>query len=78
MPLSRVKAIMKLDPELHIASAEAVYAVTKATEMFIGSLAKESFVHTIQAKKKTIRKTDFDLAIDSVDALMFLEGAINI
>lgn len=68
---------MKLDPDLNIASMEAVFLVTKATELFIQSLAKESFIHTVQAKKKTVQKRDVDLAISSVDALMFLDGALN-
>lgn len=68
---------MKLDPDFGLVSSEAVFLVTKATELFIDSLAKESFVHTAQAKKKTIQKRDVDQAIESVDALMFLEGTIE-
>lgn len=30
-PLSRIRTIMKMDPDVHIASQEAVYLVTKAT-----------------------------------------------
>ncbi|CAD7077991.1 unnamed protein product [Hermetia illucens] len=77
LPLTRIRNLMKLDPDLHIATLEGVFAVTKATEMFIDSLAKESFVHTNQAKKKTVQKRDVDMAIASVDSLMFLEGAMN-
>lgn len=69
---------MKLDPDFGLASAEAVFLVTKATELFIDSLAKESFVHTAQAKKKTVQKRDVDQAIESVDALMFLEGTMHV
>lgn len=77
LPLARVKHIMKLDPDVSIISQECAVLVTKATELFIESLARESFVHTAQAKKKTVQKKDVDAAIGSVDALMFLEGALN-
>ena len=77
LPQARVKHIMKLDPEVSIISTECVFLVTKATELFIESLARESFVHTAQANKKTVQNRDVDMAIASVDALVFLEGAMN-
>lgn len=77
LPLARIKHIMKLDPDVSIISQESAILVTKATELFIESLAREAFTHTAQAKKKTVQKKDVDLAISSVDALTFLEGAMN-
>lgn len=68
---------MKADPEVPLVTAECLFAVARATELFIESLAQESFVHTAQAKKKTVQKRDVDLAISAVDSLMFLEGAMN-
>ncbi|XP_064543973.1 DNA polymerase epsilon subunit 4 [Drosophila montana] len=77
LPMGRIRNIMKLDPDLQIASNEAVFAVTKAVELFIESLAREAFTYTAQAKKKTVQKRDVDLAISAVDSLMFLDGALN-
>lgn len=68
---------MKLDQDTSAASGEAILAVTKCVELFIKSLARESFVHTVQSKKKTVKKTDVDLAITSIDSLSFLDGALN-
>jgi DNA polymerase epsilon subunit 4 len=31
LPLSRVKHIMKMDPDVHLASQEAVFLITKST-----------------------------------------------
>lgn len=76
-PLGRVKNIMKLDPEVNMASQESVFAVTKALEMFVESLAKEAYLYTERAKKKTMAKTDVDKAIDAADCLAFLEGAMD-
>ena len=41
-PLGRIKHIMKMDPDLTMASQESVFLVTKALEMFVESLARSS------------------------------------
>lgn len=77
LPLGRVKHIMKMDPDTKMASQEAVFLIAKVTELFVESLAKESFSYTSQNKKKTLSKPDVDRAIDAVDCLAFLEGALE-
>jgi len=76
-PLGRVKHIMKMDPDLTMASQESVFLVSKALEMFVESLAREAYGYTERAKKKTVAKTDVDKAIDTADCLAFLEGAMD-
>lgn len=76
LPLSRIKALMKMNPDTGLAGSEAVFLMCKATELFIESLTRESFVYTAEARKKTVQLRDVQRAIDSVDALMFLEGAL--
>ena len=56
---------------------DAVFMVSKALELFIESLAVESFSYTNSSKKKTISKDDVFKAIDAVDALAFLDGALE-
>jgi DNA polymerase epsilon subunit 4 len=51
--------------------------VAKALELFIESLAVESFSYTSSSKKKTVSKDDVFKAIDAVDALAFLDGALE-
>lgn len=77
LPISRIKTIMKADSEVQLINSEAAFAVTKATELFIESLAREAFLYTTKSKKKTVQKRDIDLAISNVDALMFLEGTMD-
>ncbi|XP_031630367.1 DNA polymerase epsilon subunit 4 isoform X2 [Contarinia nasturtii] len=77
LPSARIKHIMKVDPDVSLITGECTFLVTKATELFIESLAKEAFTHTSQAKKKTVQKRDVDAAIENVESLMFLEGMMN-
>ncbi|XP_017110527.1 DNA polymerase epsilon subunit 4 isoform X2 [Drosophila elegans] len=77
LPLARIRNIMKLDPDLQVATNEAVFTVAKAVELFIASLSRESYTYTAQSKKKTIQKRDVEMAISAVDSLMFLDGAMN-
>ncbi|XP_003394516.2 DNA polymerase epsilon subunit 4 [Bombus terrestris] len=77
LPLGRIKTIIKMDPEVNMVNQEAVFLITKSTELFIDSLTKESYKYTARMKKKTLQKRDVESAIDNVDALVFLEGMLN-
>ncbi|XP_047475109.1 DNA polymerase epsilon subunit 4-like [Penaeus chinensis] len=76
-PLARIKRIMKADPELGLASQDAVFLVAKATELFVESLALEAYHYTSQAKKKTVSRRDVDHCIDAIEAMAFLDGAMD-
>ncbi|XP_062550857.1 DNA polymerase epsilon subunit 4 [Armigeres subalbatus] len=77
-PLSKIKSIMKFDSDVHIISAEAIFLVTRAAELFVQTMAKEAHTHTVASKKKTIVRRDVDMTIESVDTLVFLEGMMNV
>ncbi|XP_065074121.1 DNA polymerase epsilon subunit 4 [Ochlerotatus camptorhynchus] len=77
-PLSKIKQIMKFDPDVQVISGQAIFLVTRAAELFVQTMAKEFYTHTVAGKKKTISKRDVDLTIQSVDTLMFLEGMMNV
>ena len=76
LPLSRIKVLMKSDPDVTIASQESAFLVCKATELFIAALAKLAFSKTQQGKRKTIQKRDVDAIIPDCDELTFLEGTM--
>lgn len=77
LPLSRVKTLMKLDPEVSLASQEAVALIAMATRLFLASVARDSAQFTLQHKKKTVQRRDVDAAIDSDPKYAFLEGMID-
>ncbi|XP_061419883.1 DNA polymerase epsilon subunit 4 [Lethenteron reissneri] len=74
LPLSRVKSIMKADPDVALAAHEAVFLIAKATELFIEAIAKDAYGFALQGKRKTLQRKDLDNAVDAVDEFAFLEG----
>ena len=74
LPLTRVRMMIKSDPDVSIVGQEALMVITKATEMFIAYVTRECYTQTLQAKRKTIQKRDFDACIPLRDELAFLEG----
>ncbi|CAG9784857.1 unnamed protein product [Diatraea saccharalis] len=77
LPMARIKNIMKMDPDVNVISGDAVFLVTKAAEMFLETLVKETYSYTMTNKRKTINKKDLDLIINKVDCLCFLEGGLD-
>ncbi|RNA42488.1 DNA polymerase epsilon subunit 4 [Brachionus plicatilis] len=77
LALSRIKTIMKLDPELNLTSKDSVFLIAKATELFIEFLSKEAYKFTSQGARKTIQRKDIDQAVNSVDSLCFLDAALD-
>lgn len=69
---------MKADPDVHIVSAEAIFLMTRAAELFVQNMAKEAHTYAVAGKKKTIVRRDVDMTMESVDTLMFLEGMMNV
>lgn len=63
LPISKIKHIIKLDPDVNLVNSDAVFLITKATEMFIKSLAKESFGFATQNKKKMLAKNHVESAL---------------
>ncbi|XP_061709951.1 DNA polymerase epsilon subunit 4 isoform X1 [Cydia pomonella] len=76
LPIARIKNIMKQDPDVSVISADAAFLVTKATELFLETIVKETY-NTSTKKKKIITKKDLDYVINMVDCLCFLEGAMD-
>jgi len=76
-PLGTVKRIIKMDPDVNVISKDSIFLISKALEMFVESLSIEAYSYTAGAKKKTLSKQDVEKAIDAVDALAFLDGALD-
>jgi histone H3/H4 len=72
LPLARIKSIMKLDPHLVHVTADAVYAVTVATQLFLELLTMEGYQFTQQEKRSTLSYRDISNAINDIHEFEFL------
>ncbi|XP_056133734.1 DNA polymerase epsilon subunit 4 [Lampris incognitus] len=77
LPLTRIKALMKADPDVSLASQESVFIIAKATELFVEMIAKDALVYAQQGKRKTLQRKDLDNAIEAIDEFAFLEGTLD-
>ncbi|KAG7453791.1 DNA polymerase epsilon subunit 4 [Solea senegalensis] len=77
LPLSRIKTLMKTDPDVSLASQESVFIIAKATELFVEMIAKDALVYAQQGKRKTLQRKDLDNAIEAIDEFAFLEGTLD-
>ena len=77
LPLARIRTLVKADQDVTIASQESVFLITKATELFIETVAKEMHRVTLQQKRKTIYRRDIDAVIEAMDEYAFLEGVLD-
>ncbi|XP_025891036.1 DNA polymerase epsilon subunit 4, partial [Nothoprocta perdicaria] len=77
LPLARVKALVKADPDVSLASHEAIYVLARAAEIFVETIAKDAYVYAQQGKRKTLQRKDLDNAIEAIDEFAFLEGTLD-
>ncbi|RKO99274.1 hypothetical protein CXG81DRAFT_5430, partial [Caulochytrium protostelioides] len=73
-PLSRVRKILREDPDVATVSPDAVFAVAALAERFVAHLAKTA--DAISGGRKTLRYADVAKAVGSDDVFDFLEDLI--
>lgn len=73
IPFRTVKKAMKLDPDIPIVQNEAAIMATIATEAFLRSLAKKSYLNAKSRSRNTIRYEDVAEARSQHPNLSFLE-----
>ncbi|XP_045814898.1 DNA polymerase epsilon subunit C [Trifolium pratense] len=62
-PKSRVKKIMTLDEDVKRVSSEALFLVSKSTELFLQLLAEKSAEVAIEKKRKTVKLEHIRIAV---------------
>jgi DNA polymerase epsilon subunit 4 len=76
LPISKIKKIIKLDPE-HISSTESAnYVLGIATEMFIKQLTVDSSSITKSKGRKKIMYNDLQQIVNSVDVYAFMRDIV--
>ncbi|KAJ7571397.1 hypothetical protein O6H91_01G162000 [Diphasiastrum complanatum] len=64
-PLARIKRIIRLDKDIKLLSSDGVLAITRATQLFLETLASASYSSMLKSKRKSIRLPDVEMAIKS-------------
>ncbi|ORY89599.1 hypothetical protein BCR35DRAFT_154241 [Leucosporidium creatinivorum] len=75
-PVSRVNKIMKLDKDVSLASKEAIFLISKTTELAIGKLAHASHINArMQRREKLVKYQDLSQTIARPE-WFFLQGDV--
>ncbi|RKP04806.1 histone-fold-containing protein [Thamnocephalis sphaerospora] len=74
LPAARVKRIIKEDSEIATCSADAVFLISVATEMFLKQTAQLSIQHAHREKRKTVAYKDVANLVAERENLEFLTG----
>ncbi len=76
LPMSRIKKIVKLDPE-HISSTESSnYLLGVAAELFVKSFTSQAASIARSKKRKKIQYRDFHDVVSSVESMLFLKDLV--
>ncbi|CAK7228621.1 hypothetical protein SCUCBS95973_006940 [Sporothrix curviconia] len=80
LPLSRVRKIVALDPDVNICSSNAAFVITLATELFIQYLSSEAqnMVKLDRKPRRNVQYRDLANAVNRVDRLEFLEDTVPV
>ena len=76
LPLSKIKRIMKMDPDTRLVSTDGVLMVACATELFVKTLATTAARNAVRGKRKTVQKRDIDNCILNMEQFEFLENMV--
>ncbi|EGD74456.1 hypothetical protein PTSG_05820 [Salpingoeca rosetta] len=76
LPVSRIKAAMRKDPDVQLVAPEAAVLIAKATELFIAHMARCSFdrAQQVAPRRKTVQTKDIEHVLESKEEFLFLEG----
>ncbi|KAG7603702.1 Nuclear transcription factor Y subunit C-8 [Arabidopsis thaliana] len=72
LPITRIKKIMKYDPDVTMIASEAPILLSKACEMFIMDLTMRSWLHAQESKRVTLQKSNVDAAVAQTVIFDFL------
>jgi histone H3/H4 len=78
LPLSRVKRIIKLDPDISRVTGDAAFLIATATELFLSLLTREASAVAVAAGRKTLTDLDFARAAAGHPALTFLTHDLRV
>ncbi|KNE59127.1 hypothetical protein AMAG_03464 [Allomyces macrogynus ATCC 38327] len=75
-PHARIRKIIRADPDVNIISADAVFVVAKAAELFLEKLSWVAYETANGERRRTVQYRDLVAAVESVDEYFFLEDIL--
>ncbi|KAL6658891.1 hypothetical protein ACP70R_002931 [Stipagrostis hirtigluma subsp. patula] len=72
LPLTKIKKIMKADPDVRKIAGEAPALLAKACEMFIQELTLRAWHHTEENMRRKLQRNDISMALAKTDIFDFL------
>ncbi|KAJ1959889.1 hypothetical protein IWQ62_004432 [Dispira parvispora] len=75
-PMSRVKKVIKEDRDIHLCSADAVYAIALAAQLFVENLSRLGQECALEGKRKTLAYKDLAKVVKDTERLEFLVDLI--
>lgn len=76
LPLARIKKMMKEGDDVKIVSADASWAVARATELFLQELALKAHASMADSSRKTLEYKDVAAVVKNWSALDFLSEVL--
>jgi len=77
LPLSKVKSIMKLDPNTRLISQESIFVLTLATEEFLRMLTRDAHRSMKQCASKRLDRLHIFSSINTNSQYEFLDGSFD-
>ncbi|KNE57951.1 hypothetical protein AMAG_18359 [Allomyces macrogynus ATCC 38327] len=72
-PHARIRKIIRADPDVNIISADAVFVVAKAAELFLEKLSWVAYETADGERRRTVQYRDLVAAVELVDEYFSLE-----
>ena len=76
-PLTRVKTLMKTDPDTSLVQSDAIFVVGEAARMFLKRFSQDAHKVTTASKRKILNRTDVDTCLNRYQEYSFLEEQLD-
>ena len=76
-PLSRVKTIMRTDPDTSLVQTDATVVVGEAAKLFLKRISRDAHKITADSKRKIINRADVDTCVNRYQEYLFLEEQLD-
>jgi DNA polymerase epsilon subunit 4 len=73
LPISKIKNLMKMDPDIKLCQKNAYIVISKLTELFLQELSKNAHSVAKLSRRKTMNLEDIACAVKSIEKYSFID-----